>query len=139
MKIVSKLVYYTFGKISNGILFIVAGFVATMLGIAFRNWICVIVGSVFVALGVVLSFIRETQYTEAVDNVSKLRQNQRGMRKSMNEIRGQVDLLRADLIDANSKIDQLGSIKIVELANGRKSLQGRRGPAFEARKEEKRA
>ena len=57
----------------------------------------------------------------------------------MNEIRGQVDLLRADLIDANSKIDQLGSIKIVELANGRKSLQGRRGPAFEARKEEKRA
>ena len=67
MKIVSKLVYYTFGKISNGILFIVAGFVATMLGIAFRNWICVIVGSVFVALGVVLSFIRETQYTEAVE------------------------------------------------------------------------
>ena len=135
MDVLRKILYFTFGKISNGILLIVVGFVMTMFGIAYRSWTCVIIGSVFVALGVVLSFIREAQYTEAVNHVSKLRANHRGLKLSINEIKGQVELLRGDLDEANAKINSLSSIKVVDLADGRKSFRGKKGPAF-SRKED---
>lgn len=132
MKFIKKILFYIFGKISNGILFIVLGLLTTMIGVTSNLYVIVMVGAAVVTSGVALSVIRESQYQEAVSDISKLRKNQQLLRKSIRILHSRVKLLQTDLSDAQSQISQLRSMKVVEFANNKHALSGRLGPAFKA-------
>ena len=132
MKFIKKILFYIFGKISNGILFIVLGLLTTMIGVTSNLYVVVMVGAAAVTSGVALSVIRESQYQEAVSDISKLRKNQQSLRKSIRILHSRVKLLQTDLSDAQSQISQLRSMKVVEFADNKHALSGRSGPAFKA-------
>lgn len=130
MKLIKKILYYTFGKISNGILLIVLGMLTIMIGITASLYVVVMIGTALVTSGVALSVIRESQYQEAVDDISKLRRNQQSLRKSIRILHSRVKLLESDLLDAHDQISQLRSTKVVEFGDNKHALSGRSGPAF---------
>lgn len=130
-KILKKLMHYTFGKISNGILFVVLGFTFSIIGLISSLWIFFLLSGVFEVLGIILSFIRESMYQDAVKEISSLRATYRALRNSTNMLHGKVDLLDQDLNSAQERISRLESFKFVDLRDGRKGLTGKEGPAFE--------
>lgn len=132
MNLIKKIPFYIFGKISNGILFIVLGLLTTMVGVTSNLYVVIMVGAAVVTSGVALSVIRESQYQEAVSGISKLRKNQQSLRKSIRILHSRVKLLQTDLSDAQSQISQLRSMKVVEFADNKHALSGRSGPAFKA-------
>lgn len=62
MELIKKILFYIFGKISNGILFIVLGLLTTMIGMTSSLYVVVMIGAAIVTVGVALSVIRESQY-----------------------------------------------------------------------------
>ena len=83
MFVLKKILYYTFGKISNGILFIVLGFVSALAGVAYSAYVAIVVGSVLATLGVALAFVRESQYNDAMADIARLRIGQRKLKSSI--------------------------------------------------------
>ena len=132
MELIKKILFYIFGKISNGILFIVLGLLTTMIGMTSSLYVVVMIGAAIVTVGVALSVIRESQYQEAIADISKLRKNQQSLRKSIRILHSRVKLLQTDLSDAQSRVYQLQSMKVVEFADTKHALSGRSGPAFKA-------
>lgn len=132
MKFIKKILFYIFGKISNGILFIVLGLLTTMIGMTSSLYVVVMIGAAIVTVGVALSVIRESQYQEAIADISKLRKNQQSLRKSIRILHSRVKLLQTDLSDAQSRVYQLQSMKVVEFADNKHALGGRSGPAFKS-------
>lgn len=129
-----KILHCTFGKISNGLLFIVIGFASAVIGITCVWPIAIICGSVSATLGVVLAFIRESRYCEAVSDVAKLRFEQGRLKESIYMLRGRVQLLRNDLTDAQQQISDLRSMRIVDIGDSKYATSGKSGPAFDDRR-----
>ena len=127
------LVYYLFGKISNGLLFILLGSVCLVLGCVFHSPIMIVLGTAVAVSGLVLSFFRENRYIDATAEVKKLKKEQRGLKESISLLSGRVDLLELDLSAAKDEISKLRSMKMVEYSvdgKSRHSAKGKSGPAF---------
>ena len=67
------LVYYLFGKISNGLLFILLGSICLVLGCVFHFPVMIVLGTAVAVSGLVLSFFRENRYIDATAEVKKLK------------------------------------------------------------------
>ena len=127
------LVYYLFGKISNGLLFILLGSICLVLGCVFHFPVMIVLGTAVAVSGLVLSFFRENRYIDATAEVKKLKKEQRGLKESISLLSGRVDLLELDLSAANNEISKLRSMKMVEYSvdgKSRHSAKGKSGPAF---------
>lgn len=127
------LVYYLFGKISNGLLFILLGSICLVLGCVFHSPIMIVLGTAVAVSGLVLSFFRENRYIDATAEVKKLKKEQRGLKESISLLSGRVDLLELDLSAAKDEISKLRSMKMVEYSvdgKSRHSAKGKSGPAF---------
>ena len=133
MFVLKKILYYTFGKISNGILFIVLGFVSALAGVAYSAYVAIVVGSVLATLGVALAFVRESQYNDAMADIARLRIGQRKLKSSIDTLRGRVQLLGDDLSEAQKQISDLRAVKVVDLGNFKYVAGGKSGPAFTGR------
>ena len=127
------LVYYLFGKISNGLLFILLGSICLVLGCVFHFPVMIVLGTAVAVSGLVLSFFRENRYIDATAEVKKLKKEQRGLKGSISLLTGRVDLLELDLSAAKDEISKLRSMKMVEYSvdgKSRHSAKGKSGPAF---------
>lgn len=127
------LVYYLFGKISNGLLFILLGSICLVLGCVFHSPVMIVLGTAVAVSGLVLSFFRENRYIDATAEVKKLKKEQRGLKESISLLSGRVDLLELDLSAAKDEISKLRSMKMVEYSvdgKSRHSAKGKSGPAF---------
>lgn len=131
MFIFKKILYYTFGKISSGILFIVLGFVSALIGVAYSAYVAIVIGSVLATLGVVLAFVRESQYNDAMADISRLRIGQRKLKGSIGNLKGRIQLLGDDLSEAQKQISVLRSMKVVDIGSSKYVTGGKSGPAFE--------
>lgn len=134
------LVYYLFGKISNGLLFILAGSTCLVLGCVFKLPVMIVLGIAVAIFGLVLSFFRENRYIDATKEIKKLKKEQRGLKESVSLLNGRVDLLEIDLTAAQAEITKLRSMKMVEYTVDGKSChsaKGKSGPAFSEHSEDK--
>lgn len=131
MFVLKKILYYTFGKISNGILFIVLGFVSALVGVTYNVYVAIVIGSVLATLGVVLAFVRESQYNDAMADISRLRIGQRKLKSSIDTLRGRIQLLGDDLSEAQKQISALRSMKVVDIGSSKHVTGGKSGPAFD--------
>lgn len=134
------LVYYLFGKISNGLLFILLGFVSLVLGCVFHSPVMIVLGTAVAISGLVLSFFRENRYIDATNEIKKLKKSQRELKESVGVLNARVDLLEIDLTDAKEEINKLRSMKMVEYVvdgKSRHSAKGKSGPAFSEHSKDK--
>lgn len=131
--ILKLLAYYLFGKISNGLLFILLGSICTALGCMYSYYLAIILGAVIALLGIILSFIRENRYIDAANEIENLKKKQRGLKKSIRLLTGKVELLKSDIEETQGKIKKLQNMKMVEYYSDGKStyfVRGKSGPAF---------
>ena len=131
--VLGLLVYYLFGKMSNGLLFILVGSVGLMLGCTYRLPIAIALGTAAAVSGLVLSFFRESRYIGAVKEIKNLKKEQRELRESVGLLNGRIDLLKLDLESAQAEIKRFRSMKMIEYSVDGKSLhsaKGKSGPAF---------
>ena len=127
------LAYYLFGKISNGLLFMLLGSIGFTVGCVYNFPIAIALGAAVAVSGLVLSFFRENRYIDATAEVKKLKKEQRGLKESISLLTGRVDLLELDLSAAKDEISKLRSMKMVEYSvdgKSRHSAKGKSGPAF---------
>lgn len=131
--VLGMLVYCLFGKISNGLLFILLGSIALIVGCVFEFPIVIALGIAVAVSGLVLSFFRENKYIDAIKEIKNLKKEQRNLKDSIGMLNGRVDLLNLDLVAAKEEITKLRSMKMVEYTVDGKSLRsakGKFGPAF---------
>lgn len=131
--VLGMLVYYLFGKISNGLLFILVGSVGLTVGLVFNFPVVIALGAAVAISGLVLSFFRENRYIDATNEIKKLKNEQRSLKESVGLLNGRVDLLKIDLIAAQAEINKLRGMKMVEYSVDGKlhhSAKGKSGPAF---------
>lgn len=139
-KIVSKLlcvlkllVYYLFGKISNGLLFSLAGSVCLAFGFMLHSPVAIALGTAVAVSGLVLSFFRENRYVDAVKEIKNLKREQRNLKESLGLLDGRIGLLQLDLKAAQGENRKLRSMKMVEYSvdgKSQHSAKGKFGPAF---------
>lgn len=131
--VLRMLIYYLFGKISNGILFILLGAVGLVLGCIFSLPMAIALGTAVAVSGLVLSFCRENRYIDATREIKNLKKTQQNLKESIGLLNGKVGLLELDLTAAKEEIKKLRSMKMVEYSvNGKSkhSAKGKSGPAF---------
>ena len=132
--VLGMLIYYLFGKISNGLLFILVGSVGLMLGCVFCFPLAIVLGAAVAVSGLVLSFCRENKYIDAIKEVKKLKKEQRNLRTSIGTLNGKIGLLQLDLDEAKEEIKKLRSMKLIEYYDNGDSryfvVRGKSGPAF---------
>ena len=127
------LAYYLFGKISNGLLFMLLGSIGFTVGCVYNFPIAIALGAAVAVSGLVLSFFRETMYIDATKEIKNLKKEQRGLKESVGMLTGRVDLLKLDLAAAQEEIKKLRSMKMIEYSvdgKSRYSTKGKSGPAF---------
>lgn len=131
--VLGMLVYCLFGKISNGLLFILLGSIGFIVGCVFEFPIVIALGIAVAVSGLVLSFFRENKYIDAIKEIKNLKKEQRNLKDSIGMLNGRVDLLNLDLVAAKEEITKLRSMKMIEYTVDGKSLhsaKGKFGPAF---------
>lgn len=131
--VLGMLIYYLFGKISNGLLFILVGSVGLMLGCVFCFPLAIVLGAAVAVSGLVLSFFRENRYIDAVKEIKHLKREQRDLKESIRLLSGKIDLLELDMETAQQAIRNLKSMKMVEYSvdgERRHVAKGKYGPAF---------
>lgn len=131
--VLGMLVYCLFGKISNGLLFILIGSIGLIVGCVSEFPIAIALGTAVAVSGLVLSFFRENKYIDAIKEIKNLKKEQRNLKDSIWMLNGRVDLLNLDLVAAQEEITKLRSMKMVEYTVDGKSLhsaKGKFGPAF---------
>lgn len=131
--VLGVLVYYLFGKLSNGLLFILMGSTSLMFGCVFGIPIMIALGAAVAVSGLVLSFFRENKYIDAIKEIKNLKKEQRELKESIGLLNGRIDLLNLDLSAAQEEIKRFRSMKMIEYSvdgKSRLSAKGKSGPAF---------
>jgi uncharacterized membrane protein YgaE (UPF0421/DUF939 family) len=112
---------------------ILLGSISIIFGCVYSYYLAIILGAAIALLGIILSFVRESRYIDAANEVENLKKKQREMKKSIRLLTGKVELLNSDIKEMQEKLKKLQNMKMVEYYSDGKStyfVQGKSGPAF---------